>query len=187
MNTVIKIDYKAREAARAAAAQVLRTAHPHLVSTGNALVDAAKNIRIELKRAFPSVAFRVKSERYSGGDSIRVYWIDGPQTKQVEAITGKYQAGSFDGMTDSYNYSASAWSDAFGDAKYIFANREFSDKAIAAAIRLVCAKFRVTESPSVEDYRNGRAYKFRLNSGAHPGDDNVQYAVNQALTKQVWK
>mgnify|MGYP007083424983 CR=1 FL=1 len=64
---------------------------------------AAKAIRSELKKAFPGQKFSVTSTSYSGGDSVRVSWVDGPLMDQVDSIAGKYQYGSFDGMTDSYN------------------------------------------------------------------------------------
>jgi hypothetical protein len=62
--------------------------------------DTAKLIRKALKRHFPGVKFSVKSKTYSGGASIDVDWIDGPTRRQVEAVTGNYRGGRFDGMID---------------------------------------------------------------------------------------
>ena len=61
-----------------------------------------------------------------GGDSINVKWTDGPTTAQVDAIVNRYAAGSFDGMTDCYDYHRSAWTEAFGYAKYVNTSREYS-------------------------------------------------------------
>jgi hypothetical protein len=113
-------DWEAKQAVRAAAARALQRAHPRLVPVSDkvdSLVAAAKNIRIELARAFPSIEFKVRSKRFSMGDDIRVSWADGPTSAQVDAIINRYRAGTFDGMTDSYDYEHSAWTDAFGDAK----------------------------------------------------------------------
>jgi hypothetical protein len=54
----------------------------HLKQTGPDVYGSAKlaasNIRAELKKAFPGVKFSVRSETFSGGDSIDVKWMDGP-------------------------------------------------------------------------------------------------------------
>lgn len=66
---------------------------------------AAKAIRAELKAAFPTVKFSVRSDSFAGGDAVRISWTDGPMTKEVDAIVGKYQYGHFDGMQDLYENS----------------------------------------------------------------------------------
>jgi hypothetical protein len=91
----------------------------------------AKNLRTELKKAFPSIKFSVRSESYSGGDSIDVGWTDGPLTEDVKAISDKYQEGSFDGMTDCYDYDReNVWPDVFGGAKYVMEQRHESPALI---------------------------------------------------------
>lgn len=125
---------QARNSANAAeqqsAAAALRLANPHLVSPentkGGSLIAAAANLRTELRRAFPGHKFRVTTERYSGGTSLSVAWTDGPALSRVEAIADKYQPGHFDGMTDCYEYMPSAWTEAFGSAKYVQTTRNFS-------------------------------------------------------------
>lgn len=178
-------DWQAKQAMKAAVAKALRSANPHLVPAdckGGALVAAAKNIRIELKRAFPSVKFSVKSERYSGGDSINVGWIDGPSSAQVDLIVKKYQGGSFNGMEDIYEYADSRWNDAFGDAKYVFSQRSYSDKAKASALRLVAAKYGL-EPLSVENYNAGKARNVQCVAGWHFDLGDLVY---QAMARQVW-
>lgn len=81
----------------------------------NRLTAACKNIRKQLKAAFPFSKFKVSCKRYSGGDSIRVSWVDGPMSKDVERITNAYEAGSFDGYQDIYNYEPTPWTETFGD------------------------------------------------------------------------
>lgn len=67
--------------------------------------QAAAQIRKELKTAFPTVKFTVRSESFSMGNSVDVIYVDGPKVELVEAIVGKFQYGKFDGSDDSYNYT----------------------------------------------------------------------------------
>ena len=134
--------------------------YPYLIrNEGNgSLVTAAKNIRIELARAFPGVKFRVRSRRYWMGNYINVGWTDGPTKKQVEEIIDKYEAGSFDGMTDLYTYESTAWTDAFGEAKYISANRSYTNATIATVIDKLKLEYGNAQAPTVEDYNQGLAW-----------------------------
>lgn len=125
---------------------------------GAALTTAAKNIRIELKKAFPGVKFTVRTERFSMGDAIRVGWTDGPTTPQVDEIVNKYKAGSFNGMEDIYEYNTGPFNDFFGDAKYISTSRNYTDALVAEAIAAVAEKYGV-EPIAVEDYRRGNTYR----------------------------
>lgn len=153
-------DYQARQAMRATIAKGLQDANPHLVP-GQSCVIAAKNIRIELNAAFKGVKFSVKSESFSMGNAIRVSWTDGPTDAQVDEITGKYKAGSFDGMTDCYDYEFSYWTEAFGDAKYISTSRTVSDELagrVLAALKEQYGTMDGEECPCVEDYRNGNLF-----------------------------
>jgi hypothetical protein len=62
--------------------------------------DTAKLVRQALKAAFPGQTFSVRSSTYSGGASIRVGWVDGPQTNQVDQVAKVFAGSSFDGMID---------------------------------------------------------------------------------------
>lgn len=84
--------------------------------------QAAKLIRKELKAAFPDIKFRVTSEGYSMGDSVRVQWVNGPTCSQVKEISDKYQYGHFDGMTDCYEYSNNRKD--LPQSKFVFTDRE---------------------------------------------------------------
>lgn len=126
--------YRANSAAKQTelqrATEALRTQHPELVTPaetkGGALVAAAKNLRTQLRKAFPGVKFSVTTDRFSGGDALRVSWTDGPAVDRVEQLACQYKAGSFDGYSDSYEYSRNAWTEAFGDAKYVSCSRDYS-------------------------------------------------------------
>lgn len=161
MNNATALDYEAQRAANQAieAAQVssLVQTNPNLIP-GNGCVNAAKNIRIELKAVFPGVKFSVRSESFSMGNAIRIHWTDGPTVADVEAISNKYEAGSFDGMTDCYNYEHSAFGSAFGTAKYITTSRDLSDDFRAEIIEGVAKKYGDKNKPTVEQWKNGGAY-----------------------------
>lgn len=91
---------------------------------------AAENIRRELKREFPAIKFSVRSDY----NSVDCYWTDGPTTEQVDAITGKYDAGSFNGMEDIYEYDQDAtFGDVFGDPRYTFSHRSQSVEGLRQA------------------------------------------------------
>ncbi len=126
--------------------------YPHLIAMNGSKTSShalgAKNLRAELKRAFPAVKFSVRSESYSGGDSIHVGWTDGPLLEDVDKISGKYQEGSFDGMTDCYNYDhENVWPDVFGGAKYVSESRHES----AALILKVATKMGFNLPAGVSD------------------------------------
>jgi len=134
--------------------------NPHLaVGRGGDLgcVLAAKNIRRELKKAFPSVKFSVRSKSYSGGNHVDVEWIDGPTLKEVQSITNKYEKGQFDGMTDSYNYDKrNSWVDVFGGTKYLFTKRSYSDAHVQKALSNLGTMDDKTYT--VDDYKMGRIH-----------------------------
>lgn len=77
---------------------------------------AAYNLRRELKaRGIKVVSLR--SDSYS---SITVRIADEADLPAAKVICNKYEAGSFDGMTDCYDYDPSAWGSVFGDVRYVF-------------------------------------------------------------------
>ncbi len=159
----------------------LRKDYQHL-SQGAGPVTAAKNLRTELKRAFPGVAFRVRTSQYSGGNSVDVSWTDGPNSQQVEALAKKYQGGHFDGMTDCYEYKRSPWPEVFGEAKYVFCSREYSDKMLQSVIARVCERLGgMEERPAPSDYRMGHLWKFKQSGGC-----DVEREIRQALQKHTY-
>lgn len=176
--------WEATKAARRFAADALIAANPHLIpvsEANNPLVAAAKNIRIELRAAFPGVKFAVKSSRFSGGDSIRVDWIDGPTTAQVDAIVDRYKAGTFSGLDDSYTYRGDhAFVDAFGDARFVSTSREFSDRALSSVLGRVCRAYGAPVV-SVADYRAGRSWDVRAPNGSDVGRE-----IARALSRHTY-
>ena len=86
---------------------------------------AAAAIRKELKANFPNIKFRVRSQNYSMGDNVNVEYVDGPAVKDVEAITDKYEYGSFNGMEDIYEITNNR--DHIPQTKYLVVERSMSD------------------------------------------------------------
>lgn len=129
----------------------LKAAHPYL-STDPA--DPAKNLRAALKRAFPGVKFSVRRPQYY---SIDVRWTDGPTKTAVSEIADRFEAGHFDGMTDCYEYNRAPWSETFGSVRYVNCHRDYSDAMIARAIAAAVAEFGDYDTPTVDDWRNGKA------------------------------
>ena len=128
--------------------------------TGNGHIIAAKNIRTELKDAFPTVKFSVRSESFSGGDAVRISWTDGPTSNQVSDISGKYKAGRFGtdehGNQDIYTYSKD--SSNHGSTKYITTCRELSDEFRAELIECVAGHYGSKDKPTAEQWRGGQAF-----------------------------
>lgn len=123
----------------------LQARYPWAVPASDKLSEharASKNLKIELARAFPGIRFRVRSSSFSMGDSVDVGWELGPTSAEVEAITGKYQYGHFDGMEDIYRHDHSADSAAvariLGQSKYVMAQRGHPDDLCEQIGRDLC-------------------------------------------------
>lgn len=85
---------------------------------------AAKQIKQDLKKAFPDVVFSVKSDNFSMGDSVNVSWTDGPLEEQVEELICQYEYGKFNGMEDIYEYTNRR--DDIPQTKYLMCSRKRS-------------------------------------------------------------
>ena len=113
------------------------------------VTDTARLLRAALKAEFPGVKFSVRSDRYAGGASIRVYWTDGPTDDAVSATAGLYQGATFDGMQDLKEYHASLLAGPDGTvrevhfgADFVFTERSFSPAFLAAAESFITAQGR---------------------------------------------
>lgn len=72
------------------------------------LTQAAKTaieIRKELKLSFPQTKFKVTSQTFAGGNSVYVEWTGLPEGEEIYRQLSKYEYGTFDAMTDGYNYN----------------------------------------------------------------------------------
>jgi hypothetical protein len=129
----------------------------------------AKLAKQTLTKTFPGVKFKATSSRYAGGSSVRVYWTDGPTTKQVEAIIGGWHCYDFDGMTDSTIVRGAQEVPGLGKVDfgngYIFAERTHSAELKARVKRYAERKY----SPSCWDGK--------LNHGSCWDLDNFVYRL----------
>lgn len=133
----------------------VKAEYPCLTELGKypGVAKVAKNVRAILKHKFPGAKFSVRSSSFSGGDSIDVRWTDGPRSKEVDEVVGMFKSGSFDGMTDCYNYERSAFTDVFGSTRYAHTWRSYSDDVVARAIADACP------GRTVEEYRAGKLFE----------------------------
>lgn len=126
--------------------------YPHLVPwpvkpklSNGAL--AAANLRIELKRAFPVVKFSVKTELSSMSSSVtaaaQLFQADGHTQASVQEMNERarqfghqFKYGTFDGMTDSFNYHndphLKAFQDAFGSVRHVFVEIRLAPEHVEA-------------------------------------------------------
>jgi len=84
-----------------------------------------QNIRIELKKEFPSIKFSVSSDHYG---TVNVKWDDGPTIKEVQNITSKYEDHETDYTGDFRDYNPSNFNNIFGGCNYVFENRSMSEE-----------------------------------------------------------
>lgn len=154
--------------------------------------ETAAIVRKALKEAFPDVKFSVRSSTYSGGASIAVAWMDGPNVAQVEAVAGKFEASYFDGSID-YKGSIYHMMDGqvvhFG-ADSIHCNRSFSDAVIQRAIDRLMRQYAGNfsnydgEPISVEHFRRGLYWNVPI-PGLHVAlGHSIQGRLNELLYKQ---
>ena len=89
-------------------------------------VLAAKNIRKELKFAFPELSCKVKSSSFSMGNAVDVFIDADYETRQkVESLIKKYEYGTYDGLNDCQGYvddENNNFRSVYGSAKYISVN-----------------------------------------------------------------
>ena len=117
--------------------------------------QTAKEIRTELKKAFPNQLFRVTSKTYSGGSSVRVYWDNGPTTAAVDAIVKRHEYGHFDAMDDMYHMS-NVRKD-ISQVQFVLSDRHYSDE-----IRQEAFAFCTPGRESIDGYWSGDEVAFRM-------------------------
>jgi len=135
----------------------LRERYPWAVTN-----NASKNAKTELQRTWPGVKFSVRADH----NSMNISWTDGPSTKQVEAVTNKYQDGNFNGMEDIHEYDNSARGEAvdvvLGRKTYVMPSRHYSDALIQKAIDRVMAQYcrEGNALVSVDGFKKGQLGNF---------------------------
>ena len=135
--------------------------------------DTAKLIRQSLKEAFPGIKFTVHSHTYSGGASINVSWIDGPNEAQVNAVAGTFSDGYFDGMTDfkGRTYAMIDGEQVRFGADFVFCNRRYS--------RMLCDKIATRAHYAGTEVKGSDALGYWL----YNHDESAAHWLNHALRK----
>lgn len=85
------------------------TPHTAVLTDGTTRLEystkqTAQFIRQVLKVAFSGTKFSVTISIYSMGSSVRISWMDGPTTPEVDRVAERFSSKSFDGMDDSTHY-----------------------------------------------------------------------------------
>ena len=99
------------------------------------VAGTAQMVRQWMKQKYPQIPssyYWVRSESYSGGDSIRVYLNDAPEDlfdKINKELNMEFEEGTFNGMDDSYTYSKDSEKSDEGlivdyGTKYLFVNNK---------------------------------------------------------------
>lgn len=154
--------------------------YAHLTSAAEARdrSNTVNNIRKHLKKLFPGTKFSVRSDR----NSVRVCWTDGPTMKAVDLALGRFEAGSFDGMSDCYRYSANPFGDAFGSVQYVFTTRNESDAMVEHAIGEAFARYAEdlpnVSRPTVEEFKSGALWNTRVHVRGLYRVDTLQSLVH---------
>jgi len=120
---------------------------------------------------------------------VYIRWTDGPTVKEMEEITHRYKAGSFNGMEDIYEYSRTPFGQIFGTSQYISTSREYSDSMVEAAIDQVYNSLKWNfdndglSKPVVSQFRNGELYQVQLNGRHQYGNESVQSEIHQFMSQ----
>lgn len=111
------------------------------------VAQTASLIRRSVKEAFPDVKFHVRSQSDSGGASVSVEWLDGPNQAQVETIAHRFRAAYFDGSIDDQGSRLATFDGRETDfgADFVHCQRSFS--------RTFCEKFLARFRGKVEGLR----------------------------------
>lgn len=149
----------------------------------------AKELRKFLKAN--NLVGKVTSKTYAGGNSVYVTLMDATpkQHELVEAEARRYEMGSFNGMTDSYEYDNR--NKDIPQVKYTFVNIDYSDEIKQKALDVLHAEFdgdfeNVPKSYAEIDHNTcvaTGAYVFRCIRSVL-GDERGAY---QDLWKKVWE
>lgn len=133
-----KAERELRSAECIAKAAELRAAYGFLsqIADQHPVNVCAQNIRRLLGHHWPTVRFSVTLEKFSGGNSINVKWVDGPLHKTVKDLLQGFEEGYFDGMQDMYVDTDTPWHQ-FGHTKYLNCYRSITNGMRAKAVEIL--------------------------------------------------
>ena len=142
------------------------------------VAQCAQAIRVELKTKFPDITFKINSKNYSGGDSVDVYWDLGPTTKEVEAITSKYEYGKFNGMIDMYENTNRI--EGLPQTKYLFCHRLIEEEARQQM--LTNWSYQEPEQWNRHHEKSEVLYRILANQSFPKGAHNFRIVDNKSVT-----
>lgn len=90
------------------------------------IVEVAKLLRKELKLEFPNAKFKVRVDRYSMGEAIDVFWVNGPASIKVDKLLKKYEDIDYDQYTGEI---------LAGGNRYVLGHRQVTEDIRAAVER----------------------------------------------------
>lgn len=140
--------------------------------------ETAAVIRRILRKAFPAAGVSVTTARGSMVSSVDIRWTDGPTEKRVAAMVAGFEAGRFDGMTDSYDYDRTRYIEVEGKryrpgCKYVFTHREISPRLTLRALEAVVAYRWAWATPAIGE--RVTAMLERLRTDPTPASINAMY------------
>jgi len=95
------------------------------------VVEKAKRIRVILQKEFPQTKFRVRSDRFSLGEAVDIFYTDGPSTKKIGDIAKKFE----DIDRDEFGEILS------GGNSFVQVHRTYSEKAMEEAKKQALNRF----------------------------------------------
>ena len=143
-----------------------------------------ENIRIELKRKFPTTKFSVRYKSFSGGNEYSISWTDGATTKQVDEVVNKYRDTHPDEYScgDYWDYKPSNFNNLFGGVSYIMTHRDISEDAI----RKTRERFADLNEDNMKQYNYGiegaNSYACRVNVNL---DDMIHWLARSIDWQEV--
>lgn len=128
-----------RKRTEARAAGMAQALYPWAKRDGSNYARGSSNLKRLLGIKFPGVAFSVRSDAFSMGNSIDVSWTDGPTAKQVEEISDLFCTSTTEQSGgDRINVPCSTgFTDWMGGGKYVHSQRNISEhieRAVGEAI-----------------------------------------------------
>lgn len=84
----------------AAAALAEAPMETEFISTNDTTKLVRQAVKDTFKSEWPDIKFSVRSDKYAGGSSVDVRWIDGPPRREVEAVIKQFEGSTFDTMQD---------------------------------------------------------------------------------------
>jgi hypothetical protein len=152
------------------------------------VAEAAKELRVTLKRHFPTVKFSVRSKSYSGGASITVSYTNGPRSADVDRIAQRFSGADFDPMIDLKTPRDSLLVGPDGALRsvrygsdYVFVNRSVSPTLQGEVIAQLGASWNEDQWAKMPDYEKERMAWRGVSAIAIPDNEPESVTARRAI------